>query len=64
MSEKVAFVGPPNIVGGLTGLFKAVRDNNPGPAATRLSPAAVPAAAPAAPPAAPSGPAIDSDLVR
>ena len=48
MSEKVAFVGPPDIVGGLAELFKAVRDNNPGPAAARLSPAAIPAAAPAA----------------
>ena len=53
MSEKVAFVGPPDIVWGLAGLFKAVRDNNPGPAATRLSPAAVPAATPPAPPATP-----------
>lgn len=54
MSEKIAFVGPPNIVCGLGELFKAVRDNNPGPAATKLSPAAVPAATPPAPPAVPS----------
>ena len=54
MGKKVDFVGPPDVIGGFAGLLKTVRDNNPGPAVTRLSPAAVPAAAPAAPPATPS----------